>query len=110
MTDRRDFIKALGAAALAPALQPLAPSLHSRASLRKLDRIGLQLYTVRHAMEKDVEDTIARVAHRVELQRSEEHTSELQSQSNLVCRLLLEKKKNRNTLTTTAKSACNAVR
>src|SRR2546430_11394536 len=28
------------------------------------------------------------------LDRSEEHTSELQSQSNLVCRLLLEKKKN----------------
>src|SRR2546430_16915551 len=27
--------------------------------------------------------------------RSEEHTSELQSQSNLVCRLLLEKKTNR---------------
>src|SRR5688572_32227508 len=27
------------------------------------------------------------------VQRSEEHTSELQSQSNLVCRLLLEKKK-----------------
>src|SRR2546427_4134204 len=32
------------------------------------------------------------VAHR----RSEEHTSELQSQSNLVCRLLLEKKKKNN--------------
>src|SRR2546430_3081439 len=29
------------------------------------------------------------------LLRSEEHTSELQSQSNLVCRLLLEKKKKR---------------
>src|SRR2546430_9711313 len=29
--------------------------------------------------------------------RSEEHTSELQSQSNLVCRLLLEKKKNTTT-------------
>src|SRR2546430_9857777 len=28
-----------------------------------------------------------------DLNRSEEHTSELQSQSNLVCRLLLEKKK-----------------
>src|SRR5438270_6823175 len=28
--------------------------------------------------------------------RSEEHTSELQSQSNLVCRLLLEKKKERS--------------
>src|SRR2546430_10526269 len=32
----------------------------------------------------------ARLAFR---ERSEEHTSELQSQSNLVCRLLLEKKK-----------------
>src|SRR2546430_12115108 len=30
-------------------------------------------------------------------QRSEEHTSELQSQSNLVCRLLLEKKKKTTT-------------
>src|SRR2546430_6004984 len=29
----------------------------------------------------------------VRVDRSEEHTSELQSQSNLVCRLLLEKKK-----------------
>src|SRR5438270_10264207 len=34
--------------------------------------------------------------------RSEEHTSELQSQSNLVCRLLLEKKKaNRHIIQTT---------
>src|SRR5256886_12329829 len=33
--------------------------------------------------------------HPVDL-RSEERTSELQSQSNLVCRLLLEKKKNKN--------------
>src|SRR2546427_6423039 len=31
--------------------------------------------------------------------RSEEHTSELQSQSNLVCRLLLEKKKKTKTAT-----------
>src|SRR2546427_9296494 len=30
------------------------------------------------------------------INRSEEHTSELQSQSNLVCRLLLEKKKKTN--------------
>src|SRR2546430_12346184 len=35
--------------------------------------------------------------------RSEEHTSELQSQSNLVCRLLLEKKKN-----TSSTRACSA--
>src|SRR5256886_7500051 len=34
--------------------------------------------------------------------RSEEHTSELQSQANLVCRLLLEKKKTHIVITTTA--------
>src|SRR2546430_11203740 len=44
--------------------------------------------------------------------RSEEHTSELQSQSNLVCRLLLEKKKRTATQTvvshakTSAYSSC----
>src|SRR2546430_8035605 len=32
---------------------------------------------------------------RASYRRSEEHTSELQSQSNLVCRLLLEKKKHK---------------
>src|SRR2546430_11931177 len=37
--------------------------------------------------------------------RSEEHTSELQSQSNLVCRLLLEKKKNTNRPPSPANSA-----
>src|SRR5690606_41951455 len=40
-------------------------------------------------MDADVEE--ARV------ERSEEHTSELQSRENLVCRLLLEKKKKYNT-------------
>src|SRR5688572_32307381 len=34
-----------------------------------------------------------KVSETVNIERSEEHTSELQSQSNLVCRLLLEKKK-----------------
>src|SRR5256885_13238091 len=34
-------------------------------------------------------------------ERSEEHTSELQSPCNLVCRLLLEKKKNKDHQTTT---------
>src|SRR5688572_31875499 len=33
------------------------------------------------------------------MDRSEEHTSELQSQSNLVCRLLLEKKKKKSNYT-----------
>src|SRR5258706_6551983 len=37
--------------------------------------------------------------------RSEEHTSELQSLTNLVCRLLLEKKKKTNTLKPTRRSS-----
>src|SRR5688572_31631939 len=43
----------------------------------------------------------ARAAHALlaALMRSEEHTSELQSQSNLVCRLLLEKKKQKQDVT-----------
>src|SRR2546427_4170493 len=36
---------------------------------------------------------IGEIGGSAEEERSEEHTSELQSQSNLVCRLLLEKKK-----------------
>src|SRR2546430_5395993 len=38
--------------------------------------------------------------------RSEEHTSELQSQSNLVCRLLLEKKKNNKLIDTIRAEGC----
>src|SRR5690606_42122481 len=47
-------------------------------------------------------NTAAGTSHSVDfataLDRSEEHTSELQSRENLVCRLLLEKKKNKNKL------------
>src|SRR5256885_10889843 len=51
------------------------------------------------------------------LHRSEEHTSELQSPCNLVCRLLLEKKKNKNismhivpTLTCTTSNDTSVIR
>src|SRR2546430_7246106 len=47
---------------------------------------------VRYAFGQEVRAIHDRGSH-VRLERSEEHTSELQSQSNLVCRLLLEKKK-----------------
>src|SRR5690625_6926901 len=40
---------------------------------------------------------VARITSSIESSRSEEHTSELQSRGHLVCRLLLEKKKNRPT-------------
>src|SRR2546430_9101642 len=41
--------------------------------------------------------------------RSEEHTSELQSQSNLVCRLLLEKKKYKSSRNVTQPPFCPAI-
>src|SRR5689334_24319184 len=41
--------------------------------------------------------------------RSEEHTSELQSQFHLVCRLLLEKKKKKNIKNPTYKRATNVI-
>src|SRR2546430_13719978 len=44
-------------------------------------------------LAKSVQARFEEVANHLLEQRSEEHTSELQSQSNLVCRLLLEKKK-----------------
>src|SRR2546430_8784166 len=48
---------------------------------------ALRIYKLRCAELADPAATAA--------ERSEEHTSELQSQSNLVCRLLLEKKQHR---------------
>src|SRR5437016_14065028 len=62
MTSRRDFAKTLSAAALGYPFHPLAPSPQPLAPKRKLDRIGLQLYTVRHELEREVEGTIARVS------------------------------------------------
>src|SRR6266496_1375643 len=42
----------------------------------------------------DADDQVRRDGLRLDAGRSEEHTSELQSRRDLVCRLLLEKKKN----------------
>src|SRR3712207_8398682 len=43
-------------------------------------------------------------------ERSEEHTSELQSRQYLVCRLLLEKKKRRSAVTASTTSSLSALR
>src|SRR2546430_7678198 len=56
-----------------------------------------RLTTLRNAAETGEEAAMADAKGH----RSEEHTSELQSQSNLVCRLLLEKKKKRLARVTT---------
>src|SRR2546430_8649189 len=51
---------------------------------------------LQHLPRMPVADGLAERSGRCPKMRSEEHTSELQSQSNLVCRLLLEKKKKKH--------------
>src|SRR5256886_10738546 len=59
------------------------------------ESVLLQDFYARGALHKVQKSQRCRTVPRIFQQsRSEEHTSELQSQSNLVCRLLLEKKKN----------------
>src|SRR2546427_2644294 len=58
-------------------------------------RVGRVHYNVRKAiLLRQYRKLPNGVRHHWVIPRSEEHTSELQSQSNLVCRLLLEKKNN----------------
>src|SRR2546427_4602471 len=70
-------------------------SLHDALPISPRDELGARRRTGcgsssrSQADHPPVPDTKARYPSR---RRSEEHTSELQSQSNLVCRLLLEKK------------------
>src|SRR5438445_7449421 len=59
-------------------------------------RIGAAFQEPARQIESGVE---MRQNELLEAARSEEHTSELQSRQYLVCRLLLEKKKNRDMLT-----------
>src|SRR3712207_7914767 len=61
-----------------------------RAARRRLHREGHQSALHRDARNRE---DLSREGARVRRERSEEHTSELQSRQYLVCRLLLEKKK-----------------
>src|SRR2546422_7183385 len=64
-------------------------------SLRIVNRNRVHRAGVARAQQSLALDDLGRDEHRdgVGVQRSEEHTSELQSRLHLVCRLLLEKKK-----------------
>src|SRR5262245_65791826 len=55
---------------------------------------GLNIGADVRILRRDQHETVSEQVDRAEGCRSEEHTSELQSLRHLVCRLLLEKKKN----------------
>src|SRR2546430_6237959 len=67
------------------------------ASRATATQVRLQPASSKGKDQKSSPSAIHAVVSTMKLARSEEHTSELQSQSNLVCRLLLEKKKNNKT-------------
>src|SRR2546427_1567316 len=60
-------------------------------SLPRIDEVVADIEARLH--ERAEKEITSREVGELDAWRSEEHTSELQSQSNLVCRLLLEKKK-----------------
>src|SRR5690606_40777600 len=60
-----------------------------------LDVVSAELIQEQHLPDILPRQPVGRM-HIHAIDRSEEHTSELQSRENLVCRLLLEKKKNNN--------------
>src|SRR5206468_11384728 len=77
----------------------LCPFAPLRRGDRRRPRVGPVSEPARHPRRTrlvQVAIVAAIVAAFVVLNRSEEHTSELQSRSDLVCRLLLEKKKKKN--------------
>src|SRR2546430_9086084 len=67
-------------------------SSRGREVLDEMSRIGMMV-DMAHASRRTKGHPRPPLGETVLFARSEEHTSELQSQSNLVCRLLLEKKK-----------------
>src|SRR2546427_8270269 len=66
--------------------RPPRSTLFPYTTLFRSHRHGAEVRRIAHVSERSADDQAPGG-------RSEEHTSELQSQSNLVCRLLLEKKK-----------------
>src|SRR2546427_6531060 len=90
-------------------LFPYTTLFRSRSCEESMDHQHFALFgqAIRHAVERIIAHTrssflhfkrslssLYSLLHGGVNTRSEEHTSELQSQSNLVCRLLLEKKNN----------------
>src|SRR2546427_8860253 len=80
-----------------PGRQPTGALSRAHVAGATLGQLGASPGGVRAGGPPDIADL--RRPRLVSCGRSEEHTSELQSQSNLVCRLLLEKKKKKDSRT-----------
>lgn len=59
---RRDFVRLLAAGVAGGSLLPYIAHADASPSLPRIDRMGLQQYTVRRALAKDIEGTIAAIA------------------------------------------------
>src|SRR2546430_13424191 len=79
------------------AKRPLAIAIIGRPNVGKSSLINSSVRSERAIVSELPGTTRDAVDISYRRNRSEEHTSELQSQSNLVCRLLLEKKKAKHT-------------
>src|SRR5207247_8793511 len=91
-----------------PGLGPVAGKLGefmARTAARALEDVDLVCAVV-DATERT--DPDSRLFETLRVNRSEEHTSELQSRVDLVCRLLLEKKKQGDTLVVNPVEPCGA--
>src|SRR3989454_6811866 len=86
--SRNGWVSASPWMATGPRRRPATPC-HAQRTIERASRIGRTRYTASLIKRSHSARRPATVADN----RSEEHTSELQSPCNLVCRLLLEKKK-----------------
>src|SRR2546430_13373575 len=78
------------------------PKLLNAQGKNRLEELAFLFLRAKRSVPPELQPhaSLDRFARAEEAERSEEHTSELQSQSNLVCRLLLEKKKKKLYYTT----------
>src|SRR5260370_25115727 len=92
-------------------LFPYTTLFRSQEALHRVGLFGGEFRVDQHRMAVELDPVVRHQQHDYVVDRraailevrSEEHTSELQSHLNLVCRLLLEKKKQRSTRTSASR-------
>src|SRR5690625_6293429 len=85
---------------IGPPVQRAWWQLDGSAAYYTVQRRDSELYDTHRIDPASGEDRVLNHADLAQVDRSEEHTSELQSRGHLVCRLLLEKKKKKDEVST----------